>query len=501
MNPPKNPLDYVKKEPYKLYINGKWEASESGELMDLMNPVNLETYGRIYRGGVADAEKAVKAARYAFDKGPWGKTTAMERSEMLLKLWKILSKHLVKIATIESIDCGLTWDTTYDFMAVRALDSIAYFAGRARTIEGKVVPVGASGQKVFNYVSYHPLGVVAEILPWNGPFLMGAFKIASILAAGNTVIVKPSSWAPLSMIVLMEAFDEAGFPPGVVNCVTGSGEIVGSYLTDSPDVDMVAMTGSTATGREIIKHSASNIKDIALELGGKSPNIVFEDCDLDSAVAWSRMAFCLMAGQGCVCGTRLIVERSIQEKFLTALKESCESMVPGDVFDPHVTMGPLIHPDHAKKVWKYIESGKAQGARLVTGGSPYDIPELPKGCFCPPTIFADVTPDMTIFQEEVFGPVLCVTPFDTEQEAIDLANATAYGLAGGVHTKDVAKALRIVNGVRAGQLYVNRWYSPALAESPGTGWKESGLGVAGILKYMTTKTVFIEVGETSVAPL
>jgi len=495
-----NPLDYVKKEPYKLYINGQWVASESGELMDLMNPVNLEIYGHAYKGGAADVEKAIKAARYAFDKGPWGKTTAIERSDMLLKLRDVMSKRLKEIAILEGLDCGMTWDNAYDFMAIRALDSIAYFAGRARTIEGKVVPVGAAGQTVFNYVSYHPLGVVAEILPWNCPLLMGAFKIAAILAAGNTVIVKPSSWAPLSLIVFMEMFDEAGFPPGVVNCVTGPGEIVGNCLTDNPDVDMVAMTGSTATGREVIKHSAAHIKDIALELGGKSPNIVFEDCDFDSAVAWSRMAFCLSAGQGCVCGTRLIVQRSIQEKFLAALKASCETMVPGDGFDPNVTMGPLIHPDHAAKVWKYIESGKAQGARLVTGGYSYDIPGLPKGHFCPPTIFADVTPDMDIFQEEIFGPVLCVTPFDTEQEAIDIANSTIYGLAGGVQTRDVARALRVVNGIRSGQIYVNRWYSPALAESPGTGWKESGLGVAGIWKYMTTKTVFIEMGDTSIPP-
>ncbi len=492
-----NPYDYVKKTPYKLYINGEFVPSESGELFDIINPVNNEVFAQAYKGGLADVNKAIAAAREAFDHGPWGKMTNLQRSQLLFKARDILSRRIEEFAALEALDCGKNYAGALYYEAVKGLDGFEYSASKARTIEGKVVPVDGGGS-YFNYVTWNPLGVVGEILPWNGPLMMGAFKVASILAAGNTVIVKPSSWASLSMLALAEVFEEAGFPPGVVNVVTGPGGMVGNALVDSPLVDMVSMTGGTETGREVIRHSANTIKDLALELGGKSPNIVFPDIEFESAVKWTVYGFTLGAGQICVSGTRLILHKSIYEEFLAAMKVVCESLKPGDGFKEGVNMPAIITREHANSIWKYIEIGKKEGGRLITGGKPYDDPELARGNFVPPTIFADVTPDMTLFKEEVFGPVLTVTPFETEEEALELANATDFGLAGAVFTRDIGRALRVVEGIRAGQIYINTYFSKAINESPGAGWKESGLGVAtGIYKYMIPKTVFVELGENT----
>ncbi|MEA4884858.1 MAG: aldehyde dehydrogenase family protein [Clostridia bacterium] len=496
-----NPYDYVKKEPYKLYINGEFVPSASGETFDIINPVNNERFATAYRGGKADVEKAILAARDAFDHGPWGKTTNYQRSQLLLKTRDLMSQRLEEFAALEALDCGKIFTSSLYYEAVKGLDGFEYSAGKARCLEGKVVPVDGEG-RYFNYVIWQPQGVVGEILPWNGPLMMGAFKVASILAAGNTVIIKPSSWASLSILAMAELFHEAGFPPGVVNVVTGSGGEVGSALVESPLVDMVSMTGGTETGKKVIADSSKTVKDIALELGGKSPNIVFPDIEWESAVKWTRFGFTLSSGQVCVSGARLILHRSIYDEFLTQLKIECEKMIPGDGFDYEkgVNLPPLIHKQHAAKVWSYIEKGKAEGARLITGGVPYTDPALAKGNFVPPTVFADVTPEMTIFQEEIFGPVLTVTPFETEQEAIDLANGTPFGLAGAVFTNDCRRALRVAEAIKAGQIYVNTYFSKAINESPGAGWKESGLGIAGIQKYMRSKTVFMDMSEGTLPP-
>ncbi|MEN6523965.1 MAG: aldehyde dehydrogenase family protein [Anaerolineaceae bacterium] len=495
-----NPYDYVKKEPYKLYINGEFVPSESGETFDIINPVNNQIFAKGYKGGLADVNKAIVAAREAFDHGPWGKMTNYQRSQLLLKAREILASRLEEFATLETLDCGKLYGGALYYEAMKGLDGFEFSAAKARCIEGKVIPVDGGG-RYFNYVTWYPLGVVGEILPWNGPLMMGSFKVASILAAGNTVIVKPSSWASLSMLAMAEVFHEAGFPPGVVNIVTGPGGLVGNALVDSPLVDMVSMTGGTETGREVIRHSANTIKDLALELGGKSPNIIFPDAEFETAIKWARSGFTMGGGQICVAGTRLILHKSIYEEFLSALKVECESLKPGDGFNPESTLQAIITKEHASSIWKYIEKGKAEGARLVTGGIPYIDPVLAQGNYVPPTVFADVTPDMTIFQEEVFGPVLTVTPFETEEEAIELANKTAFGLAGAVFTRDIARALRVVDSIRGGQIYINTYYSKAINESPGTGWKESGLGVvAGIYKYMIPKTVFVDMNDKTFPP-
>ena len=494
-----DPLSFVKKEPYKLYINGEFTESASGETFDVINPVNNKPFAKAYKGGVDDVKKAVKAAWSAFDEGPWGKMSAKERSKLIIKAGQILAQRLEEFATIEALECGKLYMSALYFEGQMSLDAFEYFAGKARNLEGKVVPCEAGHM---NYVVWQPVGVVGEILPWNGPFMMGCQKVNAILAAGNTVVIKPSSWASLSMMLLAEVYHEAGFPKGVVNVVTGAGSVVGNALVESPLVDMVSMTGGTDVGKEIIGASKDTVKDIALELGGKSPNIVFDDVDVDEAVKWARFAFTLNSGQVCVSGTRLLLHKNIYEEFLTKLKAECEKFVPGDGFDYEkgVNFSTLISKTHAGNVWKYIEAGKAEGARLVTGGEPYADPKLAEGNFVPPTIFADVKPEMKIFQEEIFGPVLCVTPFETEREAIELANGTEYGLAGGIFTSNIKRAIRVADKIKSGQLYINTYFSKAMIESPGTGWKESGIGVAGIHKYMISKTVFINLIDNDLPP-
>lgn len=495
-----NPLSYVKKEPYKLYINGEFVKSESGKIFDVINPANNQPFAKAYKGGTLDVEKAIIAARNAFDNGPWGKMSAKDRSKLLLKAGNILSKRLEEFATIETLECGKLYMSTLYYEGAMAVDAFEYFAGKARCIEGKVVPCEAGH---LNYVMWQPCGVVGEILPWNGPFMMGCQKVCSILAAGNTVVIKPSSLGSLSMMLLAEVFHEAGFPAGVVNVVTGSGSEVGDALVKSPLVDMVSMTGGTQSGKTIIGASKDTVKDIALELGGKSPNIIFDDVNVDEVVKWAKFGFTLNAGQVCVSGTRLILHKNIYDEFIEKLKAECEKFIPGNGFDYEkgVNYSTLISKEHAKTVWNYIEKGKAEGARVVMGGEPYTDPELLKGNFVPPTIFADVKPDMTIFQEEIFGPVLCVTPFETEEEAIEIANSTKYGLAGGVFTNNIKRALRVAEKIKGGQIYVNTYFSKAMIESPGTGWKESGIGVAGIHKYMISKTVFVDMIDGSLPPV
>ncbi len=495
-----NPLSYIKKEPYKLYINGEFLASESGKTFDVINPVDNQPFAKAYKGGAADCEKAILAARRAFDEGPWGRMSAKERSKLLLKVARILESRVEEFAVTETLECGKLYMSALYYEAAMCVDAFEFSAGKARTLEGKVVPTEAGSM---NYVLWQPCGVVGEILPWNGPFMMGCQKISTILAAGNTVVVKPSSNASLSMLLLAEVFHEAGIPAGVVNVVTGSGSETGNMLVESRLVDIVALTGGTETGRKLIERSCGTIKDLELELGGKSPNIVFDDVNIDEAVKWAKFGFTLNSGQVCVSGTRLILHKNIYEEFLAKLKEECGKFIPGNGFDYEkgVNYSTLISRSHAQSVWNYIEIGKKEGARLVCGGVPYTDPDLAKGNFVPPTIFADVKPSMTIFQEEIFAPVLCVTPFETEEEAIALANATEFGLAGSVFTKDVKRALRVAEKIRSGQIYVNSYFSKGMIESPGTGWKESGIGTAGITKYMKSKTVFVDLMDGSIPPV
>lgn len=497
-----DPKAYVKTEPYKLYINGEFVESESKSTFDIINPANNEVFAKAYKGGKADVEKAISAARKAFDEGIWGKMTNMQRSKLLLKARDILERRIEEFACIETLECGKLYPSVKYYEVPNSIDGFEFSAGKARNLEGKVIPVDGGG-KTLNYVIWQPHGVVGEILPWNGPLMMGCQKISSILAAGNTVVVKPSSWASLSMLLLAEVFHEAGLPAGVVNVVTGPGSEVGNALVNSDDVDMVSMTGGTETGRKLLQASSRTIKNLALELGGKSPNIVFDDIDIDSVVKWATFAFTLNSGQVCVSGTRLILHENIYDEFLEKMKEFCKGFKAGNGFDfeKGVNFSSLISREHYNDVWNYIQTGIKEGARLVTGGYKYEDEELKKGNFVPPTIFADVTPDMTIFQEEIFGPVLCVTKFKTEEEAIKIANSTKFGLAGAVFTNNIKRAHRVAEKIKGGQIYINSYFSKGMMESPGTGWRESGIGEAGIHKYMHPKTIFVDLEDDSKPPM
>lgn len=496
-----NPHQYVQKEPYMMYIDGKHVPSESGATFDILNPANNQVFARAYKGSKADVEKAIKAARRAFDHGPWKEMTHLQRSELLYRARDLMEKRAKEFACLETLDCGKIFPSVLHYEVPQCLDAIRYSAGNARHLEGKVVPVDG-GEKYFNYVTWEPCGVVGEILPWNGPLMMGCQKISAILAAGNTIVVKPATWASLSMLALASIFDEAGFPKGVFNVVTGSGREVGVALVESPEVDMVSLTGGTETGKNIIRQSAETVKQIALELGGKSPNIIFEDVDLDVAARWAVAGFTLNSGQVCVAGTRILVQEKIYEAFIEEMKKVCEKFVPGDgfAFEQGVNFSSLISREHAENVWSYIQKGKEEGARLVLGGQPYQEEHLQQGNFVPPTIFADVNPQMTIFQQEIFGPVACVTPFKDEAEAVELANNVQYGLAGAVFTKNGARAQRVASQIKAGQIYINTYFSKGIMESPGTGWKQSGLGIAGIHKYMHSRTVFMSVEDRPETP-
>jgi len=491
-----DPSHFVRKGPYPLYINGEFVPSASGETLDIVNPATNEVIATAFQGGKADAERAIQAARKAIDEGSWKELTQLERSQLLWRAFEILKCRQEEFSCLETLDTGKIYPDTYEIE--RGMDGFSFYAGKARCLEGKVIPV--AGGRFLNYVLWQPHGVVAEILPWNGPFMMGCQKAAAILAAGNAVVIKPSSWAPLSVLELATVFQEAGFPPGVVNIITGPGSIVGETLALSADVDFLSMTGGTETGRRILELSSHTVKEVALELGGKSPNILFEDVDVEGATSWAFLGFTMNQGQICVAGSRLIVQESIYERVLEGLQARALRVKPGNGFDPGVTFGPVIHRDHAAKIWEYIDIAKKEGARLITGGEPYTDPALAKGNFVPPTVFADVTPQMRIFQEEVFGPVLTVSKFKTEEEAISLANATRYGLAGAVFTNDIKRAHRVVEQMKAGQVYINTYYSKGICESPGGGWKESGVGGTGIYKYMHPKTVFVDLNQESAPP-
>ncbi|OPZ50060.1 MAG: NAD/NADP-dependent betaine aldehyde dehydrogenase [Firmicutes bacterium ADurb.BinA052] len=495
-----DPQSALRREPYTMYIDGKFEVSDSGKTFDVVSPVTNKVIAKVYEGGRSDVERAISSARRAFDDGPWSRMSQAERSSLLLRAGQLLKEREDEFIAIEGLNCGKLFASLKYYELPSSTDAFQFAAGKARCLDGKVVPVDGGGHYL-NYVMWQPCGVVAEILPWNGPLMMGCQKVSMILAAGNSVVIKPPTWAPLSMLELASVFHEAGFPEGVVNVIPGPGSTVGDALVRNPLVDMVSLTGGTETGKQILASAAGTVKDVALELGGKSPNIVFDDVDISTTAKWAFFGFTLNSGQVCVAGTRLILHEAIYDEFINELVNLCNQVVPGDGFAPGVNFGPMISRAHYESVWRHIQQGIAEGARLVTGGFRYTDPAVAAGNFIPPTIFADVTPEMSIFQQEIFGPVLCVTKFSTEQEAIRLANAVDYGLAGGVFTSDARRAQRVAEKIRAGQIYVNTYYSKGIMESPGVGWKASGVGGAGITKYMRPKTVFVELEDGTVPPM
>ncbi len=481
------------KEPKKLYINGQWVNSSANETIESINPANGQVTGSINGATEEDINKAVQAARAAFDNGPWRDVTRKERAKKLRQISALIKEHQAELATLESLDNGKLYTEAYNDDVQEASDLFEYYAGWTDKYYGESNPVEGD---FLSYTTRDPVGVCGQIVPFNFPIGMAVWKLSPALAMGNTVVLKPSSTTSYSAIRLVELIDEAGiFPPGVLNLILGKGSI-GSHISRHMDVDKISFTGSTQVGKKLVHDSAdSNLKPLTLELGGKSPNIIFSDApDLDAAIERSFYGLFTHKGEKCSAPTRLIAQRDIYDKVVEKLGEYANSYKCGDPFDPKSDQGAQVSKAHMESILNYIEIGKSEGARLVAGGERDITGENANGYYVRPTIFADVDNKMTIAQEEIFGPVLCVIPFDTEEEAVTMANDTIYGLAAGLWTNDVSRANRVARKLEAGMVFVNKYGCYDFA-SPFGGWKQSGWGkeyaVHSLQSYTKTKAIWI----------
>jgi aldehyde dehydrogenase (NAD+) len=482
----------ISKDPYRLLIGGRLVPARDGAVFASISPRDNQPIATIAQAGVADVADAVAAARTAMDGGPWGRTTARDRAAALLRIADLIERHADELAFLESVDAGKPISSVHYSDLPISLDSLRYFGGRARVTRGAAAEMPDAA--VVHHELLEPLGVVAEILPWNGPLWTGVQRMAAILAAGNAAIMKPAQMASLTFMRLAQLLLEADLPPGAVNVVAGPGGVVGDALVEHPGVDLVSVTGGIETGSRVLATAAPQVKRISLELGGKNPNVVFADADLDTAVLWSALGAFGNTGQICVCGSRILVERPFMDRFTEALVAKAEAMKVGEPLDPETELGPVIAASHAAKVWEYIEIGKGE-ATLATGGVPYTDELRSKGSYIPPTVFSGATPTCRIAREEIFGPVVAVVPFDTEAEALAVANDTTYGLSAGLFTRDLDRAWRVAKGLKAGQVYVNSWFSPGVLEAPSHGYKQSGYGGVGIEKYQQSKNLFFRVAD------
>ncbi|WP_431307272.1 aldehyde dehydrogenase family protein [Ferdinandcohnia quinoae] len=454
-----------------MFINGEWVEAQSGKTRSIVNPANGKIIAEAAEGDIEDARIAIDVARHAFDSGIWSDIPAAERASYLFKIADKLEERAEELSKLETEDNGKPLrETEYDVADAAAC--FRYYAGLVTKPDGQTYHVGDPMQAM---VIREPVGVCGLIVPWNYPLLMGVWKIAPALAAGNTIVFKPSEVTPVTSIKLFEIIQEVGIPAGVANMVMGSGATVGNEIAESQKVDKISFTGGTATGRSIMKAAAGNIKKISLELGGKSPNIVFADADFETAVDYALFGIFSNAGQVCSAGSRLLLEESIHDKFIESLVERAKKIRVGAGDDPNTEMGSLVSVQHLEKVLSYIQIGIDEGATLACGGNRITSNGLGNGYFVEPTIFVDTKPEMRIVQEEIFGPVLVVQKFKDEKEAIELANNTAYGLAAGVFTQDGAKALRVIKKIRAGITWINT-YHPTYNEAPWGGYKQSGIG-------------------------
>ncbi|SIS42397.1 betaine-aldehyde dehydrogenase [Salimicrobium flavidum] len=474
----------------QMFINGEWVDARSGETREIINPYNQEVVATAAEGNAEDAKRAIAAAREAFDHGEWQHTPGAERGQKVLRIAELIERDREELAKLETFDTGKTVEESRVDM-----DDIAgvfrYFAGIADKDGGEVIesPIPDSQSKVVR----EPVGVCGQITPWNYPLLQAAWKIAPALAAGNTIVMKPSEITPLTTVKVTELIEEAGVPAGVANLVLGAGATVGNELAESGDVDLISFTGGIDTGKKIMQTASGNVKKIALELGGKNPNVVFADADFETAVDQALNAAFFHAGQVCSAGSRLIIEDSIHDEFVEELTARAKRIKLGDGFKEDTQSGPLISAEHRGKVENYVEIGKEEGANLLIGGARPEDEELQNGFFYLPTIFTECTSDMRIVQEEVFGPVLTVERFETEEEAVKLANDSIYGLAGAVFTTDIDKAERAAAKMRMGTVWINDFH-PYFAQAPWGGYKQSGigreLGKPGLEEYTETKHIY-----------
>jgi len=480
----------VKIKPGKLFINGRWVDSVSGKTFDTLNPATEKVITSVAEGDSADIDLAVAAAREAFENGPWKKTDARDRGRILLKIAGLIERNKDELALLDTLDNGKPINETTNADIPLVIDCFLYYAGWADKIHGETIPVRGD---FFNYTLREPVGVVGQIIPWNFPLLMAAWKIAPALACGNTIVLKPAEQTPLSALRLGEICQEAGLPDGVLNIVTGYGPTAGAALAEHMDVDKIAFTGGSATGRIIMQAASKNLKRISLELGGKSPNIVFADSDIDSAVDGAMTGIFFNQGEVCCAGSRLFIEKSIHEEFIDKLSNKAANMRVGNPEDTGTQMGAQVSKEQFDKILGYIETGKQEGAKLVIGGERCGE----RGYFIKPTIFDAVDNNMRIAKEEIFGPVVSAITFDDVDEVVRQGNLSVYGLAAAVWTRDIKKAHRLARDLKAGTIWINT-YNAFDAASPFGGFKQSGfgreLGVHALELYTHVKSVWINLG-------
>jgi aldehyde dehydrogenase (NAD+) len=473
----------------KLLINNRWVPSESGKTFATVNPSTGEEICQVAEADAADVDKAVQAARRAFDQGPWKKMRASERGRLLHRLADLIEQNAEQLARLETLDNGKPLSIAKAVDVTKTIACYRYFAGWADKVQGKTIPIDGD---FFCYTRHEPIGVIGQIIPWNYPLLMQAWKLAPALATGNTIVMKPAEQTPLSALRLGELILEAGFPEGVVNLLPGFGPTAGAAIARHMDVDKVAFTGSTEVGRLIMEAAAkSNLKRISLELGGKSPNIIFADSDIDDAVEGAHLGLFVNQGQSCCAGSRVFVEQTIYDEFVEKSIARARKRRVGDPLDPLTDQGPQVSESQFDRIMGYIESGKREGATLACGGERVGD----RGYFIQPTVFSDVQDEMKIAREEIFGPVMSIIAFKDMDEVINRANRTTYGLAAGVWTRDIKKAHAVANSVRAGTVWVN-CYHVLDTRAPFGGFKQSGmgreLGEYGLQQYTEVKTVTLK---------